>query len=65
MHPQTKSCFKCVCNEAHDNESKIKQKQQQALAKSSNVLERISKRKTNKRKDMPSIFRLTPKKIWK
>ena len=43
--------------------AKRNKKQQQALAKSSNILERMSKRKTNKRKEMPSIFRLTPKNI--
>ena len=42
--------------------AKRNKKQQQALAKSSNILERMSKRKTSKRKEMPSIFRLTPKK---
>ena len=42
--------------------AKRNKKQQQALAKSSNILERMSKRQTKKRKDTPSIFRLTQKK---
>ena len=46
--------------------AKQNKNQDQALAKLlSNILERMSKRKTNKRKEMPSIFRLTQKKLWK
>ena len=45
--------------------AKQNKKQHQALAKLSNILEGMSKRKTNKRKEMPSIFRLTQKKLWK
>ena len=41
--------------------AKQNKRQQQALAKSSNILQRMSKRKTNKRKEMPSIFLLTLK----
>ena len=45
--------------------AKQNKKQHQALVKLSNILERMSKRKTNKRKEMPTIFRLTQKKLWK